>query len=397
MKESTLKPVKTTVRILTGLSFLLFIAYQLFLMMQLPEQRFGRLIGIILYLFITVASFFALSHNRVIRVLRSVFFLSGFIALFLIKLLNLFPLFGSLDFSNTPSVLNCAVYVATQIGTLIFVLYYLIIRTNKKIKNKKKITAVLMFFVIALYVSTLLMECVMIIKYRVNIDLSGLSTVISRFIYFFGFVSTAVSFMLPSTKVQSSTEQYINKKQIDEDVMVMSPKKESSHSDKDKKPNPVLENSKLVFSETENIRSHSDKGGKPNRVVDDSNLVFSNTENIRSHSDKSKKPNHVVDDSNLVFSETENIRSHSAKGNKPNRVVDSSNLVFADTENKRSHSGKGNKPKHVVDDSNLVFSDTEKKRSHSDKNKKHNRVVDNSNLVFSNTDNIRSHSKKHKK
>ena len=312
MKESTLKPVKTTVRILTGLSFLLFIAYQLFLMMQLPEQRFGRLIGIILYLFITVASFFALSHNRVIRVLRSVFFLSGFIALFLIKLLNLFPLFGSLDFSNTPSVLNCAVYVATQIGTLIFVLYYLIIRTNK-------------------------------IKYRVNIDLSGLSTVISRFIYFFGFVGTAVSFMLPSTKVQSSTEQYINKKQIDEDVMVMSPKKESSHSDKDKKPNPVLENSKLVFSETENIRSHSDKGGKPNRVVDDSNLVFSNTENIR------------------------------------------------------SHSGKGNKPKHVVDDSNLVFSDTEKKRSHSDKNKKHNRVVDNSNLVFSNTDNIRSHSKKHKK
>ena len=141
MKESTLKPVKTTVRILTGLSFLLFIAYQLFLMMQLPEQRFGRLIGIILYLFITVASFFALSHNRVIRVLRSVFFLSGFIALFLIKLLNLFPLFGSLDFSNTPSVLNCAVYVATQIGTLIFVLYYLIIRTNKKIKKKKKITA----------------------------------------------------------------------------------------------------------------------------------------------------------------------------------------------------------------------------------------------------------------
>ena len=74
MKESTLKPVKTTIRILTGLSFLLFIAYQLFLMMQLPEQRFGRLIGIILYLFITVASFFALSHNRVIRVLRSVFF-----------------------------------------------------------------------------------------------------------------------------------------------------------------------------------------------------------------------------------------------------------------------------------------------------------------------------------
>ena len=93
-----------------------------------------------------------------------------------------------------------------------------------------------MFFVIALYVSTLLMECVMIIKYRVNIDLSGLSTVISRFIYFFGFVGTAVSFMLPSTKVQSSTEQYINKKQIDEDVMVMSSKKESSHSDKDKKP-----------------------------------------------------------------------------------------------------------------------------------------------------------------
>ena len=59
-------------------------------------------------------------------------FVSGMIALFVVRLFSAPRTFEALDFSNMASVLNVAVYVASQLGTLIFVFYYLANRTNKK-------------------------------------------------------------------------------------------------------------------------------------------------------------------------------------------------------------------------------------------------------------------------
>ena len=259
MKESNLKIAKTIVRLFTAASFLLFTAYQVFLLIQITTQREGRLIGIVFYAFLTAASFLSLIHKRGFRILRSVLFVSGMIALFVVRLFSAPRTFEALDFSNMASVLNVAVYVASQLGTLIFVFYYLAIRTNKKIKNKRKITMVLMTAVIALYALSLILECVMILKYRMYIDLSRKFTVIGRLLYFFGFAGTAVNFMLPSSRGKSSTEEYINKEQNDAEVLVSSEKKDKPRSDKDKKRNPVLDDANIVFSTTKSRGSHSKK------------------------------------------------------------------------------------------------------------------------------------------
>ena len=52
------------IRLLTALSFGLFAAYQVYLTLQIEENRIGRLIGIPLYLVLTIASFLMFADNR---------------------------------------------------------------------------------------------------------------------------------------------------------------------------------------------------------------------------------------------------------------------------------------------------------------------------------------------
>ncbi|MEE0840983.1 MAG: hypothetical protein U0L72_10655 [Acutalibacteraceae bacterium] len=75
-----------------------------------------------------------------------------------------------------------------------------------------------MSFVIVLYVACLIMECVLLMKYRMNIDLSRKFTVISRFLYCIGFVSIAVNFMLPVQKLED-TDNLMNQPPEDDDLL----------------------------------------------------------------------------------------------------------------------------------------------------------------------------------
>ena len=261
MKEpnSAIIKIGIAINIITAVMFTFFTAYQIYLLIQIDTQRNGRLIGIIFYLFITAASFFALVHKTGLRIARSVLLIAGLLLLFGIKLFNASAIFGSLDFANAPSVLRCAVYVVSQLGTIMLAVYYLFFRHNKKINSKRKLIVALMAFVIVLYVSVLIMECVLIMNYRVNIDLTRKYTVIGRLLYCFGFVGMAAGFMLPSSRGKSSTEEYINKEQSDAEVLVSSEKKDKPRSDKDKKRNPVLDDANIVFSTTKSRGSHSKK------------------------------------------------------------------------------------------------------------------------------------------
>ena len=60
-----------------------------------------------------------------------------------------------------------------------------------------------MAFVIVLYVACFVIECVLLMKYRMNIDLSRRFTVISRFFYCLSFVGMAVNFMLPVQEIEA--------------------------------------------------------------------------------------------------------------------------------------------------------------------------------------------------
>ena len=106
MKEpnSAILKLGTAINIITAVMFTFFTAYQIYLLIQIDTQRNGRLIGIIFYLFITAASFFALVQKIGLRIARSVLLIAGLLLLFGIKLFNASAIFGSLDFAKAPSV-----------------------------------------------------------------------------------------------------------------------------------------------------------------------------------------------------------------------------------------------------------------------------------------------------
>ena len=58
----------------------------------------------------------------------------------------------------------------------------------------------LMTIAIVLFALNFILECVLMIKYRMNIEQSLKLTLISRVLYFVGFAGTAFCFMLPAPK-----------------------------------------------------------------------------------------------------------------------------------------------------------------------------------------------------
>lgn len=205
MKESSYFKLIFTqlfVRLFTALSFLLFTAYQVYLAVNIEENRVGRLIGVSLYALITLASFFAFSEKRAFRVTRSILLVFSLMSLFVIRLFNLPALFRSLQNANATAALNFLIYFCSQLGTVVLLVGYLIHKSKMEEKPKRITTIVMMSIVIGLYVACLSMESILMIVYRFNIDLSLKFTLVSRLLYCFGFVGTAVGIMMPAPKIK---------------------------------------------------------------------------------------------------------------------------------------------------------------------------------------------------
>lgn len=207
--------MRKVVNFLTGLFFTIFTAYQIFLLVQIEENRFGRLLGIAVFLCFSAASFFSLIHKMNFKIARSTLLIAALSFNFIFKLLNAQLIFSSVNFSNIPSILNCAIYIFSELGFLTLLVYYLFFRlkTNNKSKLKsdtiRKITQIMMYVVIFLFVSCLIMEIVLILVYNTNITFNMKTTLISRFLYCFAFVGMAVGFMLRNKKGKLPEVDYI--------------------------------------------------------------------------------------------------------------------------------------------------------------------------------------------
>ncbi len=204
MKESILtnRKVQLAFRLVTALSFTLFTAYQVYLAINIETNRIGRLIGIGFYLLITVASFLDFSEKDSAWLAHSVLMVAGLFLLFGIRLFNAPAIFGYLNFANPASVLYFAVYILSQLGTLLLAAGYLMLTVDLTQSQMQKLTVVLMSVTIALYAVCFIMECVLMIKYRMNIDLGLKSTLFSRLLYFLGFAGAAFCFMLPAPNIR---------------------------------------------------------------------------------------------------------------------------------------------------------------------------------------------------
>lgn len=172
------------------------------------------------------------------RILRTVLMIGGLALNFIIRLSNAGAMFGMLNFAYVPSVLNCAIYVFSQLAELLLLVYYVFFRYNPKLNSKRGLVIFLMSFVILLYAACLVMECVLLMKYRMNIDLSRKFTVISRFLYFIGFASVAVNFMLP-VKEPEDPNDLMNQPPEDDDFLFSTSESSAEKPNKNAKNVPL--------------------------------------------------------------------------------------------------------------------------------------------------------------
>ena len=308
---SRYKTTKLIVRSITALSFTLFTAYQIVVALNIETGRVGRLIGVGFYMLITLASIFALIHQHGIRIVRTILLVGGFAMLFIFRLLNAPTIFGSLDFSNMPSVLNFVTYVTSQLGTFILLLYYLAIRTNKNIKNRQKVTVILMSVVVALYVVCLISDCFLRIQYHLSVDLNLSLALISRVLFFLGFAGTAVGFMIPSERGDKTLDEYVNKEQSDSDFMVDSPEYDSRDNSNNMIP-PAISDNDFMMGVPETKSSAKDKDKRVSPVVE-TDFMMGVPETSRSRRDKERRVSPSLEDANIVFADVDSSRSRNKK------------------------------------------------------------------------------------
>ena len=226
------RTVQRVIKWIAALSFALFTFYQIILAIIIEETRFGRLIGVAFYLIITVAAFIGLVRKRYlsdakrekIENAQSVLMIIGLLLLFITRLLSVVTVFGNLSFADPASVFYAASYILSQLGTLVLVAGYITaLKYDLTEREMKKFKTIWMSIAIVLYALCFIAECVMLIKYRFNIDLSLLFTLISRIWYFFGFAGSAFCVILPEPRVRKhkSGSFYYSEDDEDEVDLVM--------------------------------------------------------------------------------------------------------------------------------------------------------------------------------
>lgn len=324
------------INLFTALMFTLFTVYQSILIAETDASRVGGLFELLTFVFIIIASVFSLIPKPAFRIIRALLLVAGLLLNIIIKLVNIPVIFGNLDFSDTVSVLNCAVYVFAQTAELLLLVYYLFFRLNDRLCLKRAVAIAMMSFVILLYISCLIMECVLLLKYRSGVESGDSYTLISIFLYFFGYISIAVSFMLP-VRITEHSDDIINQLPGEDDLKFSPP-------DKDR----------VVLSVPEKL------------VPDGDDFKFSAPGKDKAKNNKPVIPASYGED--LKFSPDEKDRAVLEKPDLSARYAE--DIKFIPSEKKRSSSKKPGKPVPYGEDFKFVVKEKEKPHLKKKKNQK---------------------------
>lgn len=190
--------------------FTLYTVYHIVLLAELVENHaeaniLTRITGIIIVMAISIASWLAFVPKSEYRLARMIIMCSALSISFVLRLKNAEGIIKLLDLNDTAKLLNCAVYILSQIALLLLLSYYATYR-HKIIKPKRKRKISLPITVIILEALCLIMEAVLILHYNLKIDLSIKYTLISKFLYYGGYIALTVSFMQPKEKLKPKTK-----------------------------------------------------------------------------------------------------------------------------------------------------------------------------------------------
>lgn len=213
------------VRGIPALAFTLFTLYQILLVFFIHTNRVNRVIGIIFYIFITLSAYFVFSNKKELWNIRSVLLVSGLSAMFLFRLPNLPVIIENLSSGEFSEVIYFGVYICTQLGTIGVIAAYLVRKSTRILRTpRRKITAIISYITIALFTVTLLLECVLIVRYHELIDITPRLTLFNRFMFYLGYAGTALSFTLQSLVYKDKEKHgkfvYSEKTKSDVDMVI---------------------------------------------------------------------------------------------------------------------------------------------------------------------------------
>lgn len=220
--EEIMKKTITLRRILIILVGMLFAAYSAFFAFVIIKDRStlpleGYFIGALVVLLFGVLSGFAwTSEVKNLRFLffRRIAFISALLVAFAIRLRLVGDMISFLDFSKLDTILYGSAYFATQVALLILVIDYTFIR--KDLPLYPRASVLFPVSAIVLFLCSFVMEIILLLVYHVGLEASFLRTVVSRPIFYLGFIGLSAFFLFPP---QIANEEELPGEVADEIVM----------------------------------------------------------------------------------------------------------------------------------------------------------------------------------
>lgn len=187
---------------LTGVFFAAYSAYNLFVISRNgsalpPEGQFITVLLIVLFGVLTAFAWtvsFRARNFRIVRLRRTLGTIS-LLLIFLLKLRLIDRVAAYFDFSKMYTVLYCGAYFMTLAALLILLIYYTFI--IKDLPLYPRASFILPIVAILLFLFSFIMEIILYYEYNIGLESSPLRTMVTRPIFYFGFMGLSAYFLFP--------------------------------------------------------------------------------------------------------------------------------------------------------------------------------------------------------
>ena len=153
--------------------------------------------ALVVLLFAVLAGFAFTSEAKNMKFLtiRRVVMLVDLVTVFVIKLFVAGRVFATLDITKLETIFYVESYLLTQLALLIILLYYALIR--KSLPVFPKTSVILLITSAAFLLISLVFEALLFFIYNVGLEGNAIRTLVSRPIFYFGFIGLSLSFLYP--------------------------------------------------------------------------------------------------------------------------------------------------------------------------------------------------------
>ena len=190
---------------LTGLLFSAYSAYNVFVVVRDGKRGLspeGILISIVVALIFAVFAGFLWTWQAGVKakdmrflMIRRTTFIIALLAVFALKLRMAGKVIAYLDFSKIHTVVYGAAYLMTQAALLLLIVYYVFIL--KMLPLYPKASVILPAIAMVLFLCSLILEAILFFAYGIGLEASPLRTIVSRPVFYLGFIGLCVYFLIP--------------------------------------------------------------------------------------------------------------------------------------------------------------------------------------------------------